>query len=142
MKKYFIDTNVFLRVFTGDNPKMLTECLVLFEKIKKGKISAVTSGIVISEIVWTLGSFYNFSKDKVTDAVRSILNIPNLEIKDRYSYLKALDMYKKNSVKFIDVLIASIYEVQNKELVILSYDKDFDKLGVKRIEPSDIINRG
>lgn len=138
MKKYFLDSNIFLRVFVGDSPQMLEECLILFENIKKGKVNAATSSVVLSEIVWTLKSFYKFSKTRVIGAIKSIMNIPRLEIVDDYMMLAALEIYENNSVKFIDSLIASIYEIYSKEWVVISYDKDFDKLGVVRKEPSQI----
>lgn len=139
MKRYYLDSNIFLRLFVGDSPWMLKECSVLFENIKKGKISAVTSNVVISEIVWTLGSFYKFPKTRVITAIKSIMGIPKLEIVDDYVVLVALEIYESNSVKFIDSLIASIYEVYSKEWIVISYDKDFDKLGIIRKEPSQII---
>ena len=139
MGKYFLDSNIFLRVFVGDNLRMLKECLILFESIKKGKVCAVTSSVVLSEIVWTLGSFYKFPKTKVIEAIKSIMNIPRLEIVDDFTVLAALEIYQDNSVKFIDSLIASIYEIHSREWIVISYDKDFDKLGVIRKEPSQII---
>ena len=42
-------------------------------------------------------------------------------------------------MKFIDALIASHKSIQEEAAVIVSYDKDFDKLGILRKEPKDII---
>ena len=139
MKKYFLDSNIFLRVFTGDDSRMLGECQALLEGIKKGKINAVTSSVVLSEIVWTLGSFYKFPKAKVVEAIKSIISISRLKIEDDYSMLTALEIYENNAVKFIDSLIASNHMIFSRGWVVISYDKDFDKLGVIRKEPSQIV---
>lgn len=139
MKKYFLDSNIFLRFLVGDNRKMLGECLALFDSIKRGKIDAVTSSVVLSEVVWTLGSLYKYPKSKIVDAVKGILGFPELKIVDGSMILIALEIYQNNSVKFIDALISSVKEIYNRNWVIISYDKDFDKLGVFRKEPSQII---
>ena len=52
----------------------------------------------------------------------------------------AIELFEMYSVKFIDCLLASSKLVQKGDAVILSYDRDFDKLGVRRVEPKDILS--
>lgn len=52
---------------------------------------------------------------------------------------EAIDLYQKHNIKFVDALIASHPKMQNKEIVVVSYDKDFDKLGIKRQEPAEVL---
>jgi len=51
----------------------------------------------------------------------------------------AIEIYEKFPVKFIDALIVSNPKIFKKEITIISYDKDFDKLNVKRKEPKDVL---
>lgn len=139
MKKYFLDSNIFLRILTADDEKMLLECVQLIEKIKLGQIKIMTSNFVLAEIVWTLGSTYKFDKTKISDAIKVIVNMPSLKIDDNCDTIKALELYSSKSVKYIDALIASNSEIQLKKMTVISYDKDFDKLGVKRVEPGMLI---
>lgn len=138
MKKYFLDSNIFLRVLTADNKKMLSECVLLIKRIKSGKIKVVTSNFVLAEIVWTLGSAYNFTKTKIASALKIIMNLSGLDIVDKCDTLVALELYGNYSVKFIDALIASNPDIQSGKMIVVSYDKDFDKLKVKRVEPQNI----
>lgn len=138
MKKYFLDSNIFLRLLTADNEKMLLECVQLIEKIKLGQIKVVTSNFVLAEIVWTLGSTYKFDKTKISDAVKVILNLSSLKIDDNCDTVTALEFYTSKPVKYIDALIASNHDIQLKKMIVVSYDKDFDKLGIKRLEPKDV----
>jgi predicted nucleic-acid-binding protein len=142
MKPLFIDTNIFLRILTKDNKRMFDECMNLLMFIKTGKIESRTSTLVLSEIVWTLGTTYNFSRKRIADAIKSIINVPEIKVVEGHEIMLATEFFEKYSVKFIDSLIASIPGIQSGEWTIVSYDKDFDKLGIKRVEPSDIINRG
>lgn len=133
--KYFIDTNIFLRVLTRDNETPFKKCVKFLDNLRMGKYKAYTSNLVLAEINWTLISFYKFPKDKVILAINSILNLKNLKIIDDFSIKIALNNYKKYPVKFIDALIVSNPEITKKEIKLVSYDRDFDKLKVKRVEP-------
>lgn len=140
--EYFLDTNIFIRVLELENQKIFDECSGLLKLVKDSKIKAVTSGEVLSEIVWVLGSSYNESKSKIIKSLKGIVGLNGLKIVDEFDLEYAIRKYEEKNVKFIDSLIASNPKIQSKKMAIISYDKDFDKLGVKRLEPSDIINRG
>lgn len=137
--KYFLDTNIFIRVLELENKKVFNECCKVLDLVKNSKIKAYTSSTVLSEIVWVLGSSYDESREKILKGLSSILKLNNLKIVDNYDLSKALELYSDFSVKFIDALIASNPDIQAKKMVVVSYDKDFDKLKVKRLEPVDLI---
>jgi len=62
-----------------------------------------------------------------------------LKIVDRFQPRISLNLFSKRNVKYIDTLIASIKEILAKKWTVVSYDKDFDKLGVLRKEPGEVI---
>lgn len=95
----------------------------------------------MSEIDWVLESFYKFPKEKVIEGLSSILKLKNLKIIDKFDLPLTIEIYDKFSVKFIDSLIASIPVIFRKEAIVISYDKDFDKIGTKRVEPGQIIKK-
>lgn len=134
--EYFIDSNIFLRTLIREDAKSFKECLAFLTKVKENKIKAYTSSLVLAEIVWTLISYYEFEKNKVVRAIESITNLRGLKLKDESDPRYAINLYTKHAVKFIDCLIASDKKVQKRKAVIISYDKDFDKLKVLRQEPS------
>jgi len=139
--KYFLDSNIFLRFYTDEkNNKVFQDCSKLFEIIKDGEIKAKTSHLVMAEVVWTLQSTYKASKNQVSKVATSVESIPNLKIEDDFVTNLAHQLFKDHSVKYIDALIASNPEIQSKKMTVVSYDKDFDKLGIKRLEPKDLIN--
>jgi len=135
--KYFIDTNVFLRVLIKEDNKTFNDCYQFLKKIKSGKLTGLTASLVLAEVSWTLLSYYKFPQKKVIQAVRGIINLKNLKISDNYDHFLALKLWEAKKAKYIDTVIASIRQIQTKEWIIVSYDKDFDKLGVKRLEPKD-----
>ena len=133
--KIFVDTNVFLRFLLADHPKQSPASRRLFEEAKENKIKLTTHSIVIVEIIWTLQSFFGFSKQEILDKLNVILHFNQLEIIDCDILVMAVEIFGDKNVDFIDAYVAS-YLVQKKIYQIYSFDKDFDKIGkIKRIEP-------
>lgn len=135
--KYLIDTNVFLRTLVPEDKKSFLECKNIISLIETGSIDAVTASVALAELVWTLKSHYRLKKDEIVLAIKSVAGTKGLEIVDNYDSGLSIDLFEKTNVKFIDCLLASILQLQNKEWGVISYDKDFDKLGVIRKEPED-----
>ncbi len=136
---YFIDTNIFLRALHKENEKLFRESISLLTSIKENKIEAYTATVVLTEVVWTLSSFYKISKGKIIEGLTGIINLSGLKIMDQYNQLRALELYEKHSIKYIDALIASNEDIYTKKLIVVSYDRDFDKLKIIRKEPGEII---
>lgn len=132
---YFIDTNIFLRTLIKENKDSFNHCYSFLKAVKTNKIKAVTASIVLAEIVWTLSSFYKLPKKQVVEAIRSIVNLRGLKVVNKYNHLLAIDLYERRAVKYIDAVIASIDKIQAKKWTVVSYDTDFDRLGVIRKEP-------
>ena len=102
MADLFVDTNVFLRYLTNDDPKKAQREEALFKRAVAGKVALQTSLLVIAEMVWTLESFYQLPKDDVAEKIEKILNTPNLHCEHRTKVLEALDVYVEMNVDFID----------------------------------------
>ena len=80
MKKTFLDTNIFLRYLTNDDPEKADRVEQLLRKAASGKIVLVTTELVIAEIVWVLESYYEVDKVLIAEQVRAILATEGLEI--------------------------------------------------------------
>jgi predicted nucleic acid-binding protein len=135
---YFLDTNIFLRFLIIDDKKAHNECKALFELIEDKKVRATTSSIVFAEIVWVLGSFYKFPKSKINEALLSFIRI-GIGFSEGIDMLQAMNGYETHNVKFIDALISANRIFMKSKAIIVSYDKDFDKLNMQRVTPNKII---
>ena len=136
---YFIDTNIFLRVLYKEYPQLYQDCRNLLKAVKENKIGAFTGTIVLTEVVYTLKSYYKFEKDKILQGLKGIINLGNLAIIDTYNHLLAQQLFEKYPIKYTDALIASNEDIYSKKTCIVSYDTDFDKLKVLRQEPREVI---
>ncbi len=138
---YFLDTNIFLRPIVKDSQRAARECGELFQEIKIGKINAFISNLVLIEIHWVLKRFYQLEKEDLLKILKSIHKLKNLRIENKENLGKALELYEEHNVKLVDAVIASHPKILNKEAIVISYDKDFDKLGILRKEPKDLLKK-
>lgn len=122
MSRVFVDTNVFLRFLTNDDPAKARRAERLFHDATSGRVLLTTSVLVIAEIVWTLESFYELGKTEIAEKVEKILVTPNLECEESARVLLALDMYVDQNVDFIDAYHA--FYMRGHELTrIATYDR-------------------
>ena len=136
--RYFIDTNIFLRAVVADDPSQITACHRLIEKIDSGEIRALTSDLVLAEIVWTCLKFYKLNKQRVVTLLAGLSSMRGLIFSNDSDLLQAIELYSNYKVKFIDAMIATHIFFANPNNAIISYDKDFDKLKINRLEPDEI----
>ena len=66
------------------------------------------------------------------------MRLRGLRVIDNYQLSKSVEIFEKKPVKYIDAMIASVEPIQEKKWVVVSFDKDFDKIGVLRKEPGEI----
>lgn len=139
--KYFIDSNIFLRTLLKDVESNFDDCLAFLKAVKKGEIRAFSSNLVLAEINWTLTRFYKFSKAKTISALNSIISLKKLKFIDDYEPPLAMKIYQLHKIKFIDAVLASNPTIFKRQIIIISYDRDFDKLKVLRQEPKQVLKR-
>lgn len=137
-RSVFIDTNIFLRSLVKEDEKSFNDSFKFLRKISEGKIKAYTSTLVLMEINFVLSSFYKFKKETICQALKGILDLPYLKIVDFFNNRVALELYCESKSKFIDCLLFTLLE--NKQIkTIVSYDRDFDRLGAFRKIPQDFL---
>ncbi len=132
----FVDTNVFVRLLTGDDPEKERRSLALFQRAQRGEIGLVTSESVVAEVVFVLsGATYRVPRPAVATALRPVLINPGLRIDHKRSMMAALDLWEHSNLDFEDCL--SVEHVRRAALAgIYSYDRDFDRVpGIVRREP-------
>lgn len=133
----FVDTNIFIRYLTRDDPQKAEACLRLFEQAKASEVILTTSESVPAEVVFVLGSppGYRLSRVDVRARLYPLVALEGLKLPDRRKYFRALDLYAAHNLDFEDALTVAHMEHNHLDQLV-SYDSDFDRVGeVKRIEP-------
>ena len=126
----FIDTNVFVRHLTQDDPAKGAAATALFRRVQAGQEEITTCEAVITEIVYVLSSraTYHLTPMEIRARLVPVLIPPNVRLQHKEVYLRALDLYVLYpALDFEDViLIAHMERAGIREL--FSYDRDFDRV--------------
>ena len=133
----FVDTNLFLRYLTNDIPQRADAFEQVLLRAAQGQVKLVTNALVIAEIIWTLGSFYQRSKADIQRLILAILNTPGLQIVEGEIILQAILWYTEKNVDFIDAFNAAW---------MLHYEIDtaytFDRKHFSRFEGIKVLDIG
>jgi predicted nucleic-acid-binding protein len=134
LERAFIDTNLFLRYLTNDISEQADQVEVLLRQAAVGEISLFTTTLVIAEIVWTLASFYNVSREQIRERILAILNTPGLEVAESDLLIEAATNYAAKNVDFIDAYNAA-WMIQQQLSRAYTFDRKhfsrFEKIMVK-----------
>jgi predicted nucleic acid-binding protein len=128
MPKYFIDSNVFLRYYSNDDPRQSEQAKAVFLKAKTKEIELYCGPPVFFEVAWVLKSTYGLDNGTVLDILEAMLGTPNLQVLDGDTVRDAIDLARATQQGFADGYIAAT--AQKFELGIITFnDKHFAKLG-------------
>jgi predicted nucleic-acid-binding protein len=133
--RVFVDTNVFLRFLTNDDPVKAKRAETLFRQAIKGQIQLITGLLVMAEIVWTLESFYHLTKTDIASKVETILNTPNLLCPQAEIIVMALDLYVQENIDFIDAFHAHDLQTQGLSQIATYDHKHFKRVPWLEIYP-------
>ncbi len=122
MNVSFLDANIFIRYLTNDDPAKADRVEELLESASAGKERLLTTEMVIAEVVWVLESFYKLGNLAIGPMIKAILATPGLEVINGALVEKAVELYMKQNIDFIDGYIVAVME-QHKVSEIFSYDK-------------------
>jgi predicted nucleic-acid-binding protein len=93
-----VDTNVIVRLLTGDNQPQFKRAKSLFEKE-----SIFITTTVILETEWVLRYAYHFKPLKIADAFQSLFGLSNVQLEEPLITADALKWHKKD-LDFADAL--------------------------------------
>lgn len=126
MKKYIVDTNVFLRFILRDYEKYYQIAKGYFTQAKQGRIVLVLIPEVILEIDYVLRGVYSLPREKSAEYLAVFVKSPYFQIQERDILIEAIEKYERLNIDLTDLFI---YETaRSKEAEVLSFDKDFEKI--------------
>lgn len=136
MTHRFLDTNILMRYFVRDDEKKAAVGKVLLRRVAAGKEVVVTSPLVLFEIVFTLQRTYKLPKDRVAEAVLSVVNLRGVKLPQKPLWRAALERYVRDDMDFADAYNAAYMQVLGIT-EIYSWDRGIDRvLDIARIEPT------
>ena len=133
-----LDANIFLRYLTRDDEIKAESCRALFERLSTGEDTAMTTEVILHEVLFVLSSraHYALSHEEAAARLRPLLLVQGLRLSGKRRYLRALDIYANYPrLDFADAVSVSLVEAQQIDGIV-SYDRGFDGVpAVVRAEP-------
>jgi len=83
-----VDTNVLIRFLTADDPKQAQRALALMRQTP-----VWVAKTVLLETQWVLSSLYGFGVERVANALRGLVGLPNVHLEDPRSVQQALSWF-------------------------------------------------
>ena len=102
-----IDTNVVLRLLTGDDAPQAAAVQRLLAPLDAEPESVLINDIVLVETLWTLRRLYGFDRTGQAEVMGHLLSALTFRFEDREVLSLALKMFNEASADFSDCLIAA-----------------------------------
>jgi predicted nucleic acid-binding protein len=134
----YIDTDVIIRLLTGDDVVKQAAAAALFQRVEARSFAVAAPDTVIGDAVYVLASprLYNLARAQVAALLTSLVRLSHFHVQNRRTVLTALQLYGMTSgLDFGDAMIIAAMQ-QNESQEVYSYDRHFDKIaGIQRQEP-------
>lgn len=93
-----VDTNVLVRLLTGDEPAQTARARAIFERE-----AVLLAKTVILESEWVLRRLYRFGPDRIADAFVALIALPDLVCEDTGAVADAIQ-WMRDGMDFADAL--------------------------------------
>ncbi|HEY3571758.1 MAG TPA: type II toxin-antitoxin system VapC family toxin [Thermoanaerobaculia bacterium] len=100
-----INTNILVRFLTADDSAQFRIVETLMAEVEDQNDRLHISSITLCELAWVLRSRYQMSREKISSALETLLDITILEIQDRDLVEKARQDFRAGAAGFPDYLI-------------------------------------
>ncbi|OGM30063.1 hypothetical protein A2630_02405 [Candidatus Woesebacteria bacterium RIFCSPHIGHO2_01_FULL_44_10] len=131
---YFLDANIFVRHIAKDHKVLSPKAKMIFEKVATKEVRVSVTTLVLHEAIYVLEHIYKVGRKNIVENIVKPIALEGFRILDldKMRVLAALDDFVNTKLDFADCVYKQV-ALENK-LKILSFDRDFSKLKVKRLE--------
>lgn len=122
----FVDTNYFIRFILKDEDSQYQIARTLFSSGAKEKTLLFTSTVVIFEIYWVLGHFYELPKRELVEVLAKIVAMPFLHLEERDYLSESIKIYSDTGLDLEDSYNL-VYAKDHEAKKIATFDKKLQK---------------
>ncbi len=131
----FLDTNVVLRHLLADDPEQSPRATAFLLQVEEGSVRVRTADTVVFEAVFTLERRYRLAKQRISNALLPLLQLPGIALPGKRQYDEVFSLYVELDLPFADAYHAVLAK-RSEEPQVISFDRHFDRIpGITRIEP-------
>lgn len=135
-RKLWIDTNVIIRIMTGDPKELAEEVEKMIQKVEAGELILRLTPLVVAECCCVLASYYQADPYDISVALLKFTNGIGVETEEKAVVQQALRDYAEKNVDFVDAYIAAHAKLNPPEDVV-TWDKHFNRLDIDHDRPGN-----
>jgi len=129
-----LDANVLIRFLTSDKTQKFRGVYTLFESLEQGDLRVELKLIVLFQVVFVLKSFYSVPREDIATGMIGILEYRGIIVKEKRIVRRTMELWHDGKLDIVDCYLIACLE-GDKQNILYSYDRDFDKFGINRKEP-------
>lgn len=118
-----LDTNVLVRYLTHDDPSQYTKAVAFIDTVTNRGDQFIVNTAVLCELVWVLGTSYDYSREEIARALEQIFATAQFEIERLDEARRALVDFRSTKADFSDALIGRINRSLGAEHTV-TFDRD------------------
>ena len=125
-----VDTNLFIRIFTKDDPEQAEAALSVFREAANGGLTLVINDLIIAEIIWVLRSSYRLDATRIRHQVLTFLNTPGLKVEpaDLNSQVEPLTLAVEKNIDYMDAYIACWMKAHDISIIYTFNKRHFSRV--------------
>lgn len=129
-----LDTNVLVRFLTAAKSDKYRNLYPFFKSLETGTKQVELKQIVLFQTIFVLTSYYDIPRTLVADRMLALLSYKGIKIRDLLKNKRMLSLWRDTTLDIVDCyLVACLHGKEGGQLY--SYDRDFDRFGIDRVEP-------
>jgi len=129
-----LDTNVLIRFLTSDKTQKFRGVYTLFESLEQGDLRVELKLIVLFQVVFVLKSFYSVPREDIATGMLGILEYKGIIVKEKKNVRRMIELWRDSKLDIVDCYLIACLE-GDRQNILYSYDRDFDKFKINREEP-------
>ena len=105
-----LDTNVILRFVLGDDEAHQEQAKRLFRQAVEGHVRLLLPTLVVAQVVWTLESFYQASREYITNVLHALVATPGVILLEPRVVPRCVEIYSACNVEIVDAYLVALAE--------------------------------
>jgi predicted nucleic-acid-binding protein len=106
----------------------------LFESLEQGDLRVELKLIVLFQVVFVLKSFYSVPREEIATGILGILKYKGIIVKEKKIVRQTIELWHDSKLDIVDCCLIACLE-EDRQNILYSYDRDFDKFKINRKEP-------
>ncbi len=130
----FVDTNILVRHLTGDPANLAARATAYLSSER----ALLLTDLVAAETAYVLESFYQAPRDRIAEALRSLVAFDSIVCVDPALLLRAIEVYETDRIDFAEAYLVACAE-STGVCKIASFDRSIDRVDtIERVEPPPV----